>query len=139
MKRICLLPMVFGLILFGMQICVYGEQIVPGNTRVEVKYQAKSRNSSTWATYSTGLTGVTTESMMENTLSARHSGADVRILAVSVSGQSKRVNVRYQTRRGNSAWNTGSTTLFGALTESMAKNQLSAQYPDMEVRILSMQ
>ena len=45
--------------------------------------------------------------------------------------------VRYQMKRGNSAWTTGTVTLNNALTESMAKNQLKAKFPGASIRILS--
>ena len=75
---------------------------------------------------------------MINTLSVRHPGAEIRILSAAISGRVERVNVRYQLRRGQSSWGTANASLTNALTESMARNQLSVRHPGMEIRILGM-
>ena len=107
------------------------------HARVKVQYQAKHPNSKSWTTYSTTLTDALTESMIRNQLSKRHPGYAVRVLSAS-SERDVQASVRYQIRRNNSSWTTATTTLRNALTESMARNQLSAKYPGSEVRILSM-
>ena len=107
------------------------------HARVKVQYQAKHPNSKSWTTYSTTLTDALTESMIRNQLLQRHPGYEVRVLAAS-EGKDVQASVRYQIRRNNSSWTTGTTTLRNALTESMARTQLSAKYPGSEVRILSM-
>ena len=113
--------------------------IISGADTVRVQYQIKSSGANAWTTSSTTLKGATTESMMVNTLSARHPRAQVRILSVAFPGRTERISVRYQLRRNDAAsWTTGSTVLNNALTESMARNQLSVRHPGMEIRILSM-
>ena len=107
------------------------------HARVKVQYQAKNPNSKSWTTYSTTLTDALTESMIRNQLRQRHPGYEVRVLAAS-SERDVQASVRYQIRRNNSSWTTGTTTLRNALTESMARNQIAAKYPGSEVRILSM-
>lgn len=107
------------------------------HARVKVQYQAKNPNSKSWTTYSTTLTDALTESMIRNQLLQRHPGYEVRVLAAS-EGKDVQASVRYQIRRNNSSWTTGTTTLRNALTESMARNQIAAKYPGSEVRILSM-
>lgn len=107
------------------------------HARVRVQYQARHPNSKSWTTYSTTLTDALTESMIRNQLSQRHPGYEVRVLAAS-EGREVQASVRYQIRRNNSAWTTGTTVLRNALTESMARNQIAARYPGSEVRILSM-
>ena len=113
--------------------------IISGADTVRVQYQIKSSGANSWTTSSTTLKGATTESMMINTLSARHPHAQVRILSVAFPGRTERMSVRYQFRRNDAAsWTTGSTVLNNVLTESMARNQLSVRHPGMEIRILSM-
>ena len=107
------------------------------HARVKVQYQAKNPNSKSWTTYSTTLTDALTESMIRNQLLQRHPGYEVRVLAAS-DGRDVQASIRYQIRRNNSSWTTGSTSLRNALTESMARNQIAAKYPGSEVRILSM-
>ena len=126
--------------MLSMQYSVHGADEYPifrNHARVKVQYQARHQNSKSWTTYSTTLADTRTESMIKNQLSLRHPGYVVRILAVS-EGQDVQVSVRYQIRRNNSSWTTGSTVLRNALTESMARNQIEARYPGSEVRILSM-
>ncbi len=107
------------------------------HARVRVQYQAKHPNSKSWTTYSTILTDALTESMIRNQLLQRHPGYEVRVLSAT-EGKEIQVSVRYQIRRNNSSWTTGTTTLRNALTESMARNQIAARNPGSEVRILSM-
>ena len=107
------------------------------HARIKVQYQAKHPNSKSWTTYSSTLTDALTESMIRNQLSQRHPGYEVRVLAASAE-KDVQATVRYQIRRNNSSWTTGTTTLRNALTESMARNQIAARYPGAEVRILSM-
>ena len=107
------------------------------HARVKVQYQAKRPDSRTWTSYSTTLADARTESMIRNQLLQRHPGYIVRILSAS-EGRDVQASVRYQIRRNNSSWTTGTTTLRNALTESMAANQIAARYPGSEVRILSM-
>ena len=107
------------------------------HSRVKVQYQAKHPNSKSWTTYSTTLTDALTESMIRNQLRQRHPGYEIRILSAS-DGKDVLASVRYQIRRNNSSWTTGTTTLRNALTESMARNQIAARYPGSEVRVLSM-
>ena len=111
--------------------------IFPEQARIRVQYQAKRPNSGSWTTYSTVLSGTRSESMAENQLARRHPGYVIRILSAS-AGKDVQTAVCYQIRRNNSSWTTGTTTLRTALTESMARNQISARYPGAEVRILSM-
>ena len=75
--------------------------------------------------------------MMRNQLLRQHPGCEVRILAAKIN-QDIPVEVRYQLRKNNASWVSGTTVLRNALTESMARNQLAARYSDAEVRILSM-
>ena len=107
------------------------------HAKVRVQYQAKNPNSKSWTMYSTTLTDALTESMIRNQLRQRHPGYEVRVLSAS-EGKDVQASVRYQIRRNNSSWTTGTTTLRNALTESMARNQIAARYPGSVVRILSM-
>lgn len=135
-----LLTMVFIGILLTMLYSVQGADEYPvfrNHARVKVQYQAKHPNSKSWTMYSTTLTDALTESMIRNQLLRRHPGYEVRVLAAS-EGRDVQASVRYQIRRNNSSWTTGTTTLRNALTESMARNQIAARYPGSEVRILSM-
>ena len=107
------------------------------HARIKVQYQAKRPDSRSWTSYTTTLADARTESMLRNQLMQRHPGYVVRILSAS-DGRDIQASVRYQIRRNNSSWTTGTTTLRNALTESMARNQIAAKYPGSEVRILSM-
>ena len=82
------------------------------------------------------MRGAVTESMMLNQLAARHPNGQIRILSASY-GKTVSHTVRYQMKRGNSAWTNGTVTLNNALTESMARNQLKAKFPGASIRILS--
>ncbi|MBE6370520.1 MAG: hypothetical protein E7055_00405 [Lentisphaerae bacterium] len=136
-------PLLFAVVLGILPILSYSVQGADGypifrnHARVKVQYQAKNPNSKSWTTYSTTLTDALTESMIRNQLLQRHPGYVVRVLAAS-EGKDVQASVRYQIRRNNSSWTTGTTVLRNALTESMARNQISARYPGSEVRILSM-
>ena len=106
---------------------------------VRVQYQARRPGASSWTTYSTSVRDVLTESMIRNQLLKRHPGYEVRILSASADGINVQASVQCQIRRGgSSSWNTMSTSVTNALTESMAENQIAARYPGSEVRILSM-
>ena len=105
---------------------------------VFIQYQYKNAGSRAWISSNTTMRGATTESMMVNTLSVRHPQAEIRILAAIFAGRIVRASVRYQYRRENGAWITSSAIVLNALTESMARNQLSGRHPGMEIRILSM-
>ena len=107
------------------------------HAKVKVQYQAKHPKSKSWTTYNTTLTDALTESMIRNQLLQRHPGYEVRVLSASPE-KDVQVSVRFQIRRNNSSWTTGTTVLRNALTESMARNQIAARYPGSEVRILSM-
>ena len=111
---------------------------VSGNDPVRVQYQIRNAGSKAWSTSNATLKGTVSESMMINTLSARHPRAEVRILSAALPGRTERVNVRYQIRRGGRAWGTANAVLTDAPTESMARNQLSARNPGAEIRILNM-
>ena len=106
-------------------------------SQVRVQYQAKRPEAKSWTMYTAILSNAGSESMMKNQLMQRHPGYIVRILSAS-AGKNVQVSVRYQIRRNNSSWTTASSILNNALTESMARNQISARYPGAEVRILSM-
>lgn len=139
--KIKLVYVVLGFIVLHLTGLLYGTDEYPvfrNHARVKVQYQAKKPNSKSWTTYSTTLTGALTESMIRNQLLQRHPGYLVRILSAATGGQNIRVKVRYQIRRNNSSWTTVSTSLWDAMTESMARNQIKARYPGSEVRILSM-
>ena len=82
------------------------------------------------------MRGAVTESMMVGQLAARHPNGQIRILS-AFYGKTIAHTVRYQMKRGNSAWTNGTVTLNNALTESMAKNQLKAKFPGATIRILS--
>ena len=112
--------------------------VVSPTSSVYVQYQYQNAGSDTWTTSSTTLKGATSESMMKNQISQRHPGKKIRILSAKIDGKSQRVTVKYQYRHGNGSWNTNTTTLQDALTESMARNQLSVRHPGKQIRILSM-
>ncbi|MBQ4479241.1 MAG: hypothetical protein II943_01220 [Victivallales bacterium] len=112
--------------------------VVSPKSSVYVQYQYQNAGSDTWTTSSTTLKGATSESTMKNQISQRHPGKKIRILSAKIDGKSQRVTVKYQYRRGEGPWNTSSTTLQDALTESMARNQLSVRHPGQQIRILSM-
>lgn len=140
MKNELMKLLMAGLLVSGTTL--FGEDerpIISGADSVHVQYQIKSSGANSWTTSSITLKGATTESMMINTLSARHPRAQIRILSVAFPGRTERMSVRYQLRRNDAAsWSTGSTALNNVLTESMARNQLSVRHPGMEIRILSM-
>ena len=140
MKNELMKLLMAGLLVSGTTLFGADERpIISGTDTVRVQYQIKSSGANSLTSSSTTLKGATTESMMINTLSARHPRTQVRILSVAFPGRTERMNVRYQFRRNDAAsWTTGSTVLNNALMESMARNQLSVRHPGMEIRILSM-
>ena len=111
--------------------------LVGASSNVYVRYQYQSPGGN-WSTSGTTLKGAISESMMINQISQRHPGKKIRILSAKCEGKSRRSTVRYQYRNGEGPWNTGSATLQDALTESMARNQLSQRHPNAEIRILGM-
>ena len=113
-----------------------GREIVPADITVKVQYQLKMDGYNSWTTTNASLRGAVTESMMLNQLAARHPNGQIRILSASY-GKTVSHTVRYQMKRGNSAWTNGTVTLNNALTESMARNQLKAKFPGASIRILS--
>ena len=113
-----------------------GREIVPADVTVKVQYQLKMDGYNSWTTTNASLRGAVAESMMVGQLAARHPNGQIRILSASY-GKTIAHTVRYQMKRGNSAWTNGTVTLNNALTESMAKNQLKAKFPSATIRILS--
>ena len=113
-----------------------GWEIVPADVTVKVQYQLKMDGYNSWTTTNASLRGAVTESMMIGQLAARHPNGQIRILSASY-GKTVSHTVRYQMKRGNSAWTNGTVTLNNALTESMARNQLKAKFPGASIRILS--
>lgn len=113
-----------------------GQEIVPADVTVKVQYQLKMDGYNSWTTTNASLKGAVTESMMVNQLAARHPNGQIRILSASY-GKTVAHIVRYQMKRGKSAWTNGTVTLNNALTESMARNQLKAKFPGASIRILS--
>ena len=113
-----------------------GQEIVPADVTVKVQYQLKMDGYNSWTTTNASLKGAVTESMMVNQLAARHPNGQIRILSASY-GKTVAHIVRYQMKRGKSAWTNGTVTLNNALTESMARNQLKAKFPGATIRILS--
>lgn len=113
--------------------------IVPADREVRVMFQIRSQTASSaaWSTSNAMLKGAVSESMMANEISRRYPHSDVRILSASC-GKDVSVNVRFQTSRDGKSWTPGTTTLKNALTESMARNQISQRYPNTQVRILGM-
>ena len=109
--------------------------VVPSGVPVQVRYQIKSVNSNSWSTNTATLKGSVSESMMVNELSRRHPNSQIRVLAAAC-GKNISTVVRYQTSRDGKSWNTGTVTLNNALTESMARNQLSQKFPNRQIRIL---
>ena len=113
-----------------------GQEIVPADVTVKVQYQLKMDGYNSWTTTNASLRGAVTESMMISQLAAKHPSGQIRILSASY-GKTVVHTVRYQMKRGKSAWTNGSVTLNNALTESMARNQLKAKFPGATIRILS--
>jgi len=111
-------------------------EIVPADVTVKVQYQLKMDGYNSWTTTNASLRGAVTESIMVGQLAARHSNGQIRILSASY-GKTVAHIVRYQMKRGSSAWTNGTVTLNNALTESMARNQLKAKFPGATIRILS--
>ena len=115
---------------------IAGQEIVPADVTVKVQYQLKMDGYNSWTTTNASLRGAVTESMMVSQLTARHPNGQIRILSASY-GKTVSHIVRYQMKRGKSAWTNGTVTLNNALTESMARNQLKAKFPGTTIRILS--
>ena len=113
-----------------------GQEIVPADVTVKVQYQLKMDGYNSWTTTNASLRGAVTESMMISQLAARHPNGQIRILSASY-GKTVVHTVRYQMKRGKSAWTNGTVTLNNALTESMARNQLKAKFPGTTIRIPS--
>ena len=113
-----------------------GQEIVPADVTVKVQYQLKMDGYNSWTTTNASLRGAVTESMMVSQLAARHPNGQIRILSASY-GKTVSHIVRYQMKRGKSAWTNGTVTLNNALTESMARNQLKAKFPGTTIRIPS--
>lgn len=113
-----------------------GREIVPADVTVKVQYQLKMDSYNSWTTTNASLRGAITESMMISQLAAKHPSGQIRILSASY-GKTVVHTVRYQMKRGKSAWTNGTVTLNNALTESMARNQLKAKFPGATIRILS--
>ena len=109
--------------------------VVPADIPVQVRFQMKSANSSSWSTGSATLKGSVSESMMVNELSRRYPNAQIRILAANC-GKTVTLSVRYQISRNGKSWSTATASLTNALTESMARNQLPQKHPNTEIRIL---
>ena len=113
-----------------------GQEIVPADVTVKVQYQLKMDGYNSWTTTNASLRGAVTESMMISQLATKHPSGQIRILSASY-GKTVVHTVRYQMKRGKSAWTNGTVTLNNALTESMARNQLKAKFPGATIRILS--
>ena len=113
-----------------------GREIVPADVTVKVQYQLKMDGYNSWMTTNASLRGAVTESMMISQLAAKHPSGQIRILSASY-GKTVVHTVRYQMKRGKSAWTNGTVTLNNTLTESMARNQLKAKFPGATIRILS--
>ena len=109
--------------------------VVPSGVPVQVRYQIKSVNNNSWSTNTATLKGSVSESMMVNELSRRHPNSQIRILAAAC-GKNISTVVRYQISSNGKSWSGGSVTLTNALTESMARNQLSQKFPNRQIRIL---
>ena len=109
--------------------------VVPADATVLVRFQIKSGNSKSWSTSTATMKGAVSESMMANEISRRYPNSEVRILSADYE---KKISspVRYQISRDGKTWSSGTVTLTNALTESMARNQVSQKFPNMQVRIL---
>lgn len=109
--------------------------VVPADATVLVRFQIKSGNSKSWSTSTATMKGAVSESMMANEISRRYPNSEVRILSADY-GKKISSSVRYQISRDGKTWSSGTVTLTNALTESMARNQVSQKFPNMQVRIL---
>ena len=109
--------------------------VVPADATVLVRFQIKSGNSKSWSTSTATMKGAVSESMMANEISRRYPNSEVRILSADY-GKKISSPVRYQISRDGKTWSSGTVTLTNALTESMARNQVSQKFPNMQVRIL---
>lgn len=118
--------------------CSTTAQSLKGKDKIKQlqQYQLKMDGYNSWTTTNASLRGAVTESMMISQLAAKHPSGQIRILSASY-GKTVVHTVRYQMKRGKSAWTNGTVTLNNALTESMARNQLKAKFPGATIRILS--
>ena len=115
--------------------------IVPAEARVLVRYLLRSRTSAAWSVSSATLRGAVSERMMASQLAMRHPGYEISILSAAPQGKTgARMTVRYQLRQlgSNGGWTTTTATLQDALTESMARAQLTQRHPRHDIRILSL-
>ena len=135
-KRVTIAITMIAIFLSSILPVMAGREIVPADVTVKVQYQLKMDGYNSWTTTNASLRGAVTESMMVGQLAARHPNGQIRILSASY-GKTVAHTVRYQMKRGNSAWTNGTVTLNNALTESMARNQLKAKFPGATIRILS--
>ena len=83
-----------------------GREIVPADVTVKVQYQLKMDGYNSWTTTNASLRGAVSESMMISQLAARHPSGQIRILSASY-GKTVVHTVRYQMKRGKSAWTNG--------------------------------
>lgn len=135
-KRVTIALTMIAIFLGCISPVMAGREIVPADVTVKVQYQLKLDGCNSWTTTNASLRGAVTESMMIGQLAARHPNGQIRILSTSY-GKTVAHTVRYQMKKGSSAWTNGTVTLDNALTESMARNQLKAKFPGMTIRILS--
>ena len=135
-KRVTIAITMIAIFLSSILPVMAGREIVPADVTVKVQYQLKMDGYNSWTTTNASLRGTVTESMMVGQLAARHPNGQIRILSASY-GKTVGHTVRYQMKKGKSAWTNGSVTLNNALTESMARNQLKAKFPGTSIRILS--
>ena len=135
-KRVTVVITTIAIFLGCISSVMAGREIVPADVTIKVQYQLKMDGYNSWTTTNASLKGAVTESMMVNQLAARHPNGQIRILSASY-GKTVAHTVRYQMKRGNSAWTNGTVTLNNALTESMARNRLKAKFPGASIRILS--
>ena len=135
-KRVTIAITMIAIFLSSILPVMAGREIVPADVTVKVQYQLKRDGYNSWTTTNASLRGAVTESMMIGQLAARHPNGQIRILSASY-GKTVAHTVRYQMKKGSSAWTNGTITLNNALTESMARNQLKAKFPGASIRILS--
>ena len=135
-KRVTIAITMIAIFLSSIFPVMASREIVPADVTVKVQYQLKMDGYNSWTTTNASLRGAVTESMMIGQLAARHPNGQICILSASY-GKPVTHTVRYQMKRGKSAWTNGTVTLNNALTESMARNQLKAKFPGATIRILS--
>ena len=120
-KRVTMAITTIAIFLSSIFPVMAGQEIVPADVTVKVQYQLKMDGYNSWTTTNASLRGAS---------------GQIRILSASY-GKTVVHTVRYQMKRGKSAWTNGTVTLNNALTESMARNQLKAKFPGATIRILS--